>query len=362
MQDDGWILRNAIIWNKPNAMPESVTDRLSGRYEMVFMLSKKPRYWFDLDPIREAPTDRKVHPSAAVSKASDPWGRNTGLAIHTGTRLTHENGRNPGDVWNINTQPFSGQIRNARLHPDHHGPDGLAYGKQRITSPDCPQHGLADRQGSSASDDGREALLSNRTSDTDTHRGQEQLGDSAATPTIGEPSSAPDSSGSQHRLNESSATPHSKRNRRTGRDSETSQPCKPSAQTSDRTAHIEVQHGLFDVAMSTDENKNDGCESHASGAGTARSNAHRCTCSWVDNNASTSHFAVMPRELAQRCILAGCKPGGTVLDPFNGSGTTGLAAQKTGRKYVGIDISRDYLDLTLSSRLQQSALDFEGSA
>ena len=211
LQDDGWILRNAIIWNKPNAMPESVTDRLSGRYEMVFMLSKKPRYWFDLDPIREAPTDRKVHPSAAVSKASDPWGRNTGLAIHTGTRLTHENGRNPGDVWNINTQPFSGQIRNARLHPDHHGPDGLAYGKQRITSPDCPQHGLADRQGSSASDDGREALLSNRTSDTDTHRGQEQLGDSAATPTIGEPSSAPDSSGSQHRLNESSATPHSKR-------------------------------------------------------------------------------------------------------------------------------------------------------
>jgi hypothetical protein len=53
LQDDGWILRNAIIWHKPNAMPESVTDRLSGRYEHVFMFSKQPRYWFDLDPIRE---------------------------------------------------------------------------------------------------------------------------------------------------------------------------------------------------------------------------------------------------------------------------------------------------------------------
>jgi site-specific DNA-methyltransferase (cytosine-N4-specific) len=57
LQDDGWILRNAIIWNKPNAMPESVTDRLSGRYEHVFMFSKSRRYWFDLDPIREPVTE-----------------------------------------------------------------------------------------------------------------------------------------------------------------------------------------------------------------------------------------------------------------------------------------------------------------
>jgi len=53
LQDDGWILRNAIVWNKPNAMPESVTDRLSCRYELMFLFSKSQRYWFDLDPIRE---------------------------------------------------------------------------------------------------------------------------------------------------------------------------------------------------------------------------------------------------------------------------------------------------------------------
>lgn len=75
-----------------------------------------------------------------------------------------------------------------------------------------------------------------------------------------------------------------------------------------------------------------------------------------------AHFAVYPIALPQRCILAGCKPVGTVLDPFNGSGTTGLAAQRTGRKYIGIDINRDYLDLTLNTRLREATLDFEEGA
>lgn len=75
-----------------------------------------------------------------------------------------------------------------------------------------------------------------------------------------------------------------------------------------------------------------------------------------------AHFATFPIGLATTCVLAGCKPGGTVLDPFSGSGTTGLAATKHGRKYVGIDLSRDYLDLSLRTRLAQSALDFGGVA
>ena len=76
-----------------------------------------------------------------------------------------------------------------------------------------------------------------------------------------------------------------------------------------------------------------------------------------------AHFAVMPPELARRAILAGCKPGGTVLDPFSGSGTTGLVAARHGRRYIGIDISRDYLDLSLRTRLAQTALlDGEASA
>ena len=70
-----------------------------------------------------------------------------------------------------------------------------------------------------------------------------------------------------------------------------------------------------------------------------------------------AHFAVMPQDLAARAVVSGCKPGGTVLDPFSGSGTTGLVAQRNGRKYVGIDLSADYLDLSLRTRLAQGVLD-----
>jgi len=184
LQGDGWILRNDIIWNKPNAMPESVTDRLSTRHEHLFMFSKKPKYWFDLDAIRE--------PHAEVSlKRARPHRADPGRSAREGlpyegvaaaqtlslAQMNHEGGRNPGDVWTIATQSFK-----------------------------------------------------------------------------------------------------------------------------------------------------------------------------------SAHFAVMPQALAARAIQAGCKPGGTVLDPFSGSGTTGLAAAKHGRKYVGIDLSSDYLNLSLRTRLAQTSL------
>lgn len=69
-----------------------------------------------------------------------------------------------------------------------------------------------------------------------------------------------------------------------------------------------------------------------------------------------NHPATMPPGVAEKCIKAGCKPGGVVLDPFSGSGTTGLVAGQLGRRYVGIDISADYLALSLRTRLAQSAL------
>lgn len=183
LQDDGWILRNDVIWEKPNGMPESITDRLSKRHEYVFMFAKSTRYWFDLGPIREP----LLHPDAADGSRVF-GGKNKGKHLATGSSARRaglnsysdaSKGRNPGDVWSIPTQPFA-----------------------------------------------------------------------------------------------------------------------------------------------------------------------------------EAHFAVMPLALAERCIQAGCKPGGTVLDPFSGSGTTGLAAARHGRRYVGIELSREYLDLSLRTRLAESTLDF----
>lgn len=190
LQDDGWTLRNAIIWHKPNTMPESVTDRLSKRYEQVFLFTRSPRYWFDLDAIREPHSEAsqkrsEPHRAAPGKSARQGLGFPAGVNPQTGRldQLLHPDGRNPGDVWEIPTQPFPG-----------------------------------------------------------------------------------------------------------------------------------------------------------------------------------AHFAVMASRLAQRCVLAGCKPGGTVLDPFSGSGTTGMVAQQLGRKYVGIDLNHEYLDLSLRTRLQAAALDFEAGA
>ena len=181
LQDDGWILRNDIIWSKPNAMPESVADRLSTRHEHLFMLTKSPRYWFDLDPIREPLADVSVaRAGRSRLTAYAPPGQSPGKRTES---TPHDAGRNPGDVWTIATQPFS-----------------------------------------------------------------------------------------------------------------------------------------------------------------------------------EAHFATMPPALAERCVVAGCKPHGTVLDPFSGSGTTGYAAAKHGRRYVGIDLNADYLALSLRTRLAQPSIPFGGIA
>lgn len=154
LQNDGWILRNDIIWRKTNAKPESVKDRVSQTYEHFFLFSKRPKYYFDLDPIR----------AWRGAKHRDHWDI-----------------PNPGDVWDIAVQPFKG-----------------------------------------------------------------------------------------------------------------------------------------------------------------------------------AHFATFPEELPRRAIQAGTQRGDTVLDPFSGSGTTGMVAQQLGRKYIGIDVNADYLDLSLQHRFSQPALNMTG--
>lgn len=69
---------------------------------------------------------------------------------------------------------------------------------------------------------------------------------------------------------------------------------------------------------------------------------------------SGAHFAVFPPKLAETCILAGCPAGGVVLDPFFGSGTTGLAAKNLGRHYIGIEINPDFCKLA-EGRIQNAA-------
>lgn len=178
--ESGWTLRNRIVWHKPSAMPESVTDRLSNRHEALFLLTRSDRYWFDLDAVRE-PHAMEQRRRTVTHNYNPPSVQPEHRGLHKVRTDRHHDGhpagRNPGDVWSIPSIPFPG-----------------------------------------------------------------------------------------------------------------------------------------------------------------------------------AHFAVMPPALAERCIRAGCRPGGIVLDPFCGSGTTGLAALRHGRRFVGVDLSATYLDLALRTRLAQGAL------
>lgn len=66
LQSDGWVLRQDIIWSKPNPMPESVTDRCTKAHEYIFLLSKSDRYFYDHEAVKE--------PAAASSLSR--WAQN----------------------------------------------------------------------------------------------------------------------------------------------------------------------------------------------------------------------------------------------------------------------------------------------
>ena len=66
LQDDGWYLRQDIIWNKPNVMPEAVKDRCTKSHEYIFLLSKSKNYYFDNKAIKEEASTFENRPHGIV--------------------------------------------------------------------------------------------------------------------------------------------------------------------------------------------------------------------------------------------------------------------------------------------------------
>jgi DNA modification methylase len=126
LQNRGWLLRSEIIWYKPNAIPESVKDRPARRHEHLFLLTRSPRYFFNLDPIREPYTgdrslSRRRHrtankphtittpwpPASGKYACTEPFIQPPGVNLRPGRphTSTHPAGRNPGTVWSLPTRP-----------------------------------------------------------------------------------------------------------------------------------------------------------------------------------------------------------------------------------------------------------------
>lgn len=210
LQDDGWYLRQDIIWNKPNAMPESVRDRCTKAHEYVFLLSKSPRYQFDYEAIKE--------PANLTGKG------------------------------NANSFRGGAYVNNSTF-------DNLAGGNRTVTGNTRSRRDSFKRDGSK-----REQTIPGQAYGT--HR--------------------PD--------REESGWDISTRNKRS----------------------------VWSVAT---------------------------------RGYKEAHFATFPPELVEPCILAGCPVGGTVLDPFGGSGTTAGVALAHGRDAVLCELNPDYAAL-VSARIE----------
>lgn len=89
----GWLLRQDIIWAKPNPMPHPVTDRCVSSHEHIFLFSKKPRYYFDTFALREK----------SISKVAGGYSKKATRRIHIQSQKDLYDTRLPRDVWSFST-------------------------------------------------------------------------------------------------------------------------------------------------------------------------------------------------------------------------------------------------------------------
>jgi DNA modification methylase len=105
LRADGWYLRQDIIWHKPNPMPESVQDRCTKAHEYIFLLSKSPKYYYDIDSIKEEATSTdESNRNRDETKLNNTPGR-TKMA---GLTTNHYETKNKRSVWSVPVKPYEG--------------------------------------------------------------------------------------------------------------------------------------------------------------------------------------------------------------------------------------------------------------
>jgi|TARA_Y100000296_G_scaffold79397_1_gene103277 DNA modification methylase len=109
LQADGWYLRSDIIWSKPNPMPSSVSDRCTTSHEYIYLLTKKPKYYYNADAIAED----SIHAGKVVTLGPKSLSKAqaTGIGTKPGGNalvdsVTVTDKRNARSVWTITTRPY----------------------------------------------------------------------------------------------------------------------------------------------------------------------------------------------------------------------------------------------------------------
>ena len=107
LQEDGWYLRQDIIWHKPNPMPESVRDRCTKSHEYIFLLSKSPKYLFNQESILE-PFSTADHKGKTRERGITPLTAMKQDRSNSGGFTKNREGRNKRSVWSVCPKPFKG--------------------------------------------------------------------------------------------------------------------------------------------------------------------------------------------------------------------------------------------------------------
>ena len=102
LRNDGWYLRQDIIWHKPNPMPESVRDRCTKAHEYIFLLSKSKKYYYDNEAIKEPVKQDWGTRNRANGKYHNSG---SGLSPHTGLTKSYTT-KNKRSVWSITNKPY----------------------------------------------------------------------------------------------------------------------------------------------------------------------------------------------------------------------------------------------------------------
>ena len=102
LRNDGWYLRQDIIWHKPNPMPESVRDRCTKAHEYIFLLSKSKTYYYDNEAIKEPVKQDWGTRNSANGKYHNSG---SGLSPHTGLTKSYAT-KNKRSVWSITNKPY----------------------------------------------------------------------------------------------------------------------------------------------------------------------------------------------------------------------------------------------------------------
>lgn len=255
LQDDGWYLRQDIVWFKQQPQPETVSDRPTTAHEYIFLLSKSARYWYDAEAIEEACSEKTNARSASAKLLRDPAVRDQG-GVNIKVRMTTPAG------WATDST--------ARTAVEH-----------------STRRAVRSKQNESA---------------------------------------AAGMAGQVLTRNKRSVWP-------VFTDRMDLKLC-----TGCKTVYTAQSFEGLKVLGFTLEN----------GTHVTRIECRQCleTEKWL------SHFAAFGAQWIEPCVLAGCPPGGTVLDCFAGTGTTLGVAVAHGRKAIGIEGSSDYVHL-IPHRVEQ---------